>query len=66
MWQYQLKWSLFVTTTEDKQIMIHVEILQGPRDTKYADQCVVLGSIDMEMPPAPARWPKFEVVFEVR
>ena len=54
-----------VTTTEDNQPLIHVEVLQGPRDATKADQCVVLGSIDMEVPPAPARTPKFEVIFDV-
>jgi molecular chaperone DnaK len=55
-----------VTTTEDNQTSIHVELLQGPRGATRADQCVVLGSIDMEVPPAPARQPRFEVQLDVR
>jgi molecular chaperone DnaK len=55
-----------VTTTEDNQPSIHVEILQGRPGTEDADQCVLLDSIDMEVPPAPARTPRFEVVFDVR
>jgi len=54
-----------VTTLEDNQTSISVEVLQGPRGATQADQCVMLGSIDMEVPPAPARTPKFEVVFDV-
>jgi molecular chaperone DnaK len=55
-----------VTTMEDNQTSIHVEVLQGPRGATRADECVVLGSIDMEVPPAPARVLKFEVQFDVQ
>ncbi|MBK9711945.1 MAG: Hsp70 family protein [Kouleothrix sp.] len=55
-----------VTTTEDNQKTIHVEVLQGPRGATRADQCVVLGSVDMEVPAAPARTPKFEIIFDVQ
>jgi molecular chaperone DnaK len=57
---------LAVTTTEDNQPRIRVDVLQGPRGATRAGQCVALGSIDLEVPPAPARTPKFEVVFEAR
>jgi molecular chaperone DnaK len=55
-----------ITTPEDNQTAIHVEVLQGAREDIRADQCVLLGSIDMEVPPAPARTTKFEVVFDVQ
>lgn len=54
-----------VTTTEDNQTSISVDVLQGPRGAIRADECVVLGNLLMEVPPAPARTPKFEVVFDV-
>jgi molecular chaperone DnaK len=54
-----------ITTTEDQQTLINVEVLQGTRDANRADQCVSLGAIDMEVPPAPARTLKFEVEFDV-
>lgn len=54
-----------VTTLEDNQTSIRVEVLQGQPDARHADQCVLLGSIEMEVPPAPARTPKFEVVLDV-
>jgi molecular chaperone DnaK len=55
-----------VTTTEDNQTFIRVQVLQGPGRARKADECEVLGSIDMEVPPAPARRPRFEVRFHVR
>jgi molecular chaperone DnaK len=54
------------TTTEDNQTFIRVEILQGPRHATRADQCVVLGSLDMEVLPAPQGTPRLEIRFEVR
>jgi molecular chaperone DnaK len=54
-----------ITTADDFQKHILVEVLQGPRDATSADQCVRLGSIDMEVPPAPARTLKFEVELHV-
>jgi molecular chaperone DnaK len=56
----------YATTTVDNQTLISVEVLQGPRDAKVAEQCISLGQIDMEVPPAPAHTPKFEVVFDVK
>jgi len=55
-----------VTTTEDNQTFIRVEVLQGSRHARGADECVVLGSIEMEVPPAPARKLRFDVQFGVR
>jgi molecular chaperone DnaK len=55
-----------VTTTEDNQTFIRVEVLQGPRQATRADECVVLGYLDMEVLPAPARTPRIEVTFEAR
>jgi molecular chaperone DnaK len=55
----------YVTTREDNQTRIHVEVLQGRRGAGAADQCVLLGSIDMDVPPGPAGKPKFEVKFKV-
>ena len=55
-----------VTTPADNQTLIHVEVLQGPRGATRADQCVVLDSIDMDVPPAPAGTFKFEVSFDVK
>lgn len=55
-----------VTTTEDNQTTIQVEVFQANREDLPTNQCVLLGSIDMEVPPAPARTPKFEVVFDVQ
>jgi molecular chaperone DnaK len=54
-----------VTTTEDNQPSIRVEVLQGPRHARRADECVVLGTIPMEVLPAPARTPRIEVTFAV-
>jgi molecular chaperone DnaK len=55
-----------VTTTEDNQTSIHLEVLQGARGITRAADCVVLGSLDMEVPPARAGEPKLEVVFDVK
>lgn len=55
---------LAVTTLADNQTRIRVEVLQGPRAAQHVGECVALGCIEMEVPPAPARTPKFEVVFE--
>jgi molecular chaperone DnaK len=55
-----------ITTVADNQTAIRVEVLQGPRGARSADECVVLGGIDMEVPPAPAGTPKLEVQLEVR
>ncbi len=54
-----------VTTTEDYQTSISVQVLQGFRGAVQAEECVVLGNITMEVPPAPKGIPKFEVWFEV-
>jgi molecular chaperone DnaK len=54
-----------VTTTEDKQRQIVVEVLQGRHDATRAEECVSLGSIQMEVPPAPARQNRYGVRFEV-
>jgi molecular chaperone DnaK (HSP70) len=55
-----------VTTTYDNQPRIEVEVLQGPRLATRADECVLLGSLEMEVPLLPARSPKFEVVLDVQ
>jgi molecular chaperone DnaK len=55
-----------VTTVDDNQTAIRVEVLQGPRGARRADECVVLGGLDMEVPPAPARTPRLEVQLEVQ
>ncbi len=55
-----------VTTTEDYQTSISVQVLQGFRGAVQAEECVVLGNITMEVPPAPKGIPKFEVVFDVQ
>jgi molecular chaperone DnaK len=55
-----------VTTTEDNQTQIRVEILQGPRGARRADECVLLGGVEMDVLPAPARTPKFEVRFDAQ
>lgn len=54
------------TTTEDNQTSIRVEVLQGFPGVAKADDCRVLGNINMEVPPAPKGIPKFEIVFDVR
>jgi molecular chaperone DnaK len=54
-----------VTTRTDYQDRILVEVLQGRRGATSADQCIVLGSIPMDVPPAPAGTHKFAVEFEV-
>lgn len=56
---------LSVTTTEDGQRRIVVEVLQQPREARTADECVSLGKIEMEVPPAPAGSPHFTVQFDV-
>jgi molecular chaperone DnaK len=43
-----------------------VQVLQGFRGAVQAEECVVLGNITMEVPPAPKGIPKFEVVFDVQ
>jgi molecular chaperone DnaK len=55
-----------VTTTEDNQPFVKVEVLQGPRHARRADECVVLDTIEMEVLPAPARTPRIEVRFDAR
>jgi molecular chaperone DnaK len=54
-----------VTTTRDDQTEIVVEILQGRQDAARADDCVSLGAIRMEVPPAPAGQNRYGVRFEV-
>jgi molecular chaperone DnaK len=55
-----------VTTTEDNQPHIRVEVLQGPPGATRADQCVVLGWPSMDVLPAPRGVPRFEVRFDVQ
>jgi molecular chaperone DnaK len=55
-----------VTTTEDNQPSICVEVLQGPRGATKKSECIVLGSIEMNILPAPKGIPKFEVVLQVQ
>ena len=56
-----------VTTTQDNQPAIRVEVWQGPRGARrVGGECVLLGELEMEVAPAPAGRPCFEVLFEVR
>lgn len=55
-----------VTTTEDNQPSICVEVLQGPRGATKKSECIVLGSVEMTVLPAPKGIPKFEVVLHVQ
>ena len=55
-----------VTTTEDNQHLICVEVLQGPRGAIKKSECVSLGSVEMTVLPAPKGIPKFEVVLHVQ
>ncbi len=55
-----------VTTTRDQQGTIEVRVLQGIRDATRVDQCTYIETLKMEVPPAPAGIPKFEVQFEVQ
>lgn len=54
-----------VTTTVDSQLTIRVEILQGSRDATHKSQCSLLGNLDMDVAPAVAGRPEYQVVFEV-
>jgi molecular chaperone DnaK len=54
-----------VMTTHDDQTQIVVEVLQGRYDVARAEDCVSLGSIRMEVPPAPAGQNRYGVRFEV-
>ncbi|MUG95775.1 Hsp70 family protein [Scytonema sp. UIC 10036] len=56
-----------VTTTEDNQQSILVEVLQGPKEATKASDCVVLGFVKMNiLSPAPKGIPKFEVVLDIQ
>jgi len=55
-----------ITTTVDQQTTIEVQVLQGTRDATRADQCVYIETLRMEVPPAAAHVPKFEVQFDVQ
>ncbi|MEP6831888.1 MAG: Hsp70 family protein [Gemmatimonas sp.] len=54
-----------IKTIKDDQTEIVVEILQGRQDATQADECVSLGSIRMEVPPAPAGQNRYTVRFNV-
>ncbi|MEP6690895.1 MAG: Hsp70 family protein, partial [Gemmatimonadaceae bacterium] len=54
-----------VMTTNDNQTEIMVEVLQGRDDVTRAEDCVSLGSIRMEVPPAPAGQNRYGVQFDV-
>jgi molecular chaperone DnaK len=56
----------FATNPEENQTSIRVEVLQGPRGATRADQCVPLGSLEMDILPRPARSHKFEIVLAVK
>jgi molecular chaperone DnaK len=56
----------FVTNAKDNQTQIRVEVLQGPRDATRADECVPLGSLEMDILPGPARSHKFGIVLDVK
>ncbi|MEM7578413.1 MAG: Hsp70 family protein [Cyanobacteria bacterium P01_A01_bin.80] len=55
-----------VTTTEDNQTSISVEVLQGPRGATKKSECVSLGSLEMNVLPAPKGIPKFDVVLQAQ
>jgi molecular chaperone DnaK (HSP70) len=56
-----------VTTTEDNQQSILVEVLQRPKEATKATDCVVLGFVKMNiLSPAPKGIPKFEVVLDIQ
>ncbi|GAA6617737.1 hypothetical protein NUACC26_035480 [Scytonema sp. NUACC26] len=56
-----------VTTTEDNQQSILVEVLQGPKEATKASDCVVLGFVKMNiLSPAPKGILKFEVVLDIQ
>ena len=55
----------FVTNVADNQTQIRVEVLQGPRDATFADQCVPLGFLEMDIMPGPAKSHKFGIVLDV-
>lgn len=54
-----------VATTRDDQTAIVIDVLQGRHDATLADDCVSLGSLRMEVPPAPAGQIRYGVRFEV-
>jgi molecular chaperone DnaK len=56
---------LTVTTTEDGQTYIIVQILQQPWGAKTADACVLLGDVRMDVLPAPKGSYNFTVEFNV-
>jgi molecular chaperone DnaK len=56
---------LRVTTTRDDQTEIVVEVLQGRHDATRADDCVSLGVVRMEVPPAPKGQNPYGVRFDV-
>ena len=56
-----------VTTTENDQRRIDVRIMQGrQRDTTKAEDADLLGTLSMEILPAPKGVPKFNVEFDVQ
>ena len=55
-----------VTNPKENQSQIRVEVLQGSRDATLADQCVPLGSLEMDILPGPARSHKFEIILDVK
>lgn len=60
------KGEYFATNPEENQTSIRVEVLQGSRGATRADQCVPLGSLEMDILPRPARSHKFEIVLDVK
>jgi molecular chaperone DnaK len=56
----------FVTNPKANQTQIRVEVLQGTRDATVADQCVRLGSLEMDILPGPPRSHKFAIELDVK
>ena len=54
-----------VTTVRDDQTEIIVEVLQGREDATRAEDCVSLGTIRMQVPPAVAGQNRYDVQFDV-
>lgn len=56
-----------VTTTQDNETEIIVHVLQKPREAITADDCTLLGSLQLRgIPPAPKGVPTFELAFNVK
>jgi molecular chaperone DnaK (HSP70) len=54
-----------VTTAQDNQPSIRIEVLAVPLGASRVDQCILLGSIEQEVAPAPAGQLGFDLFFKV-